>query len=146
MVMLAVREHVKAVAKAIGRSEWAALSDHGERLERLVKEIPLATWRKVKHAISTNYQRLEARYGRPTAVAIVSAGIVGTAVPLPGTSIVAVAPLIGLAELHHRIATADEQGILGKLRLAEADVRQTGKQWIEDLGNLVRPRGDEETS
>jgi len=144
--MLAACERIKAVAKAIGRGEWAALSDRGERLQRLVAEIPQATWRKVQHAVSTNYQRLEARYGRPTAVAIVSAGIVGTAVPLPGTSIVAVAPLIGLAELHHRIAAADEQGILGKLRLAEADIEKMGKQWIEDLGNLVRPRGDEENS
>ena len=143
--MLSVREHVQTVANALGHPDWAALTDHGERVQRLVAEIPPALWQKVQHAVSTNYQRLETRYGRPMAVAIVSAGIVGTAVPLPGTSIVAVAPLIGLAELHHRIAGADEQeeGILAILRHAEADIRQKGKQWIEHLADLVRSRGDE---
>jgi len=69
-------------------------------------------------------------------------------VPLPGTSILAVAPLIGLAELHHRIAAVNEQegGIVAKLRLAEADIRQMGKQWIEDLAELVRLRGEETES
>jgi hypothetical protein len=143
--VLTVCEHVQSWANALGHPDWAALTDHGERLQCLVAEIPPALWQKVQHAVSTNYQRLEARYGRPMAVAIVSAGIVGTAVPLPGTSIVAAAPLIGLAELHYRIAGGDEheEGVLARLRSAEADIRQRGKQWIEELANLVRPRSDD---
>jgi hypothetical protein len=105
-----VHDHLRAVAGGLGDAEVAALADHGERVRQLVASVPPAVWHKVSGAVATHYQSLEGRYGRPTAIAIVSAGIVGTAVPLPGTTVLAVAPLIGLAELHHKLVGKHDPG------------------------------------
>jgi hypothetical protein len=54
--------------------------------------------------VKKRYKQLEARYGKDYAMAILAAGIVGTAVPLPGTSLLAAAPVIALAETHRAMA------------------------------------------
>jgi hypothetical protein len=142
--MSAVNEHVRSVVGALGHPEWATLADHGERLQRLQSELPRAVWRKVQTAVTTRYHDLEQRYGRPTAVAIVSAGVLGTALPLPGTSIVAVAPLIGLAELHHRLtATTDPRAeLLAQVTRADAEIRRLAERWLQDLAQLVQLKHD----
>jgi hypothetical protein len=136
----AVHEHLRAVVHGLGHFELAAIPEHGERLTQLVGSVPPAVWNKVSNEVSTRYHKLEARYGRPTALAIVSAGIVGTAVPLPGTTFVAVAPLIALAELHHKVATStgsDAAPWAARIHLAESEVMDLGKQWMQDLAGLV---------
>jgi hypothetical protein len=139
-----VHEHIRSVVAALGRPEWAALPDHGERVQRLELNLPAAVWHRVQVAVTTKYRNLEGRYGRPTAVAIVSAGILGMAIPVPGTSIVAVATLIGLAELHHRLSTMTEPsaGLIAQVRLAESEIRALGQHWIEDLAKLIEPGHD----
>ena len=143
-MILAVHEHIRTVVEAFGRPEWTALHDHSERVQRLLLDLPAGVWHRVQGAVTTKYRDLEGRYGRKTAVAIVSAGILGMAVPVPGTSIVAVAPLIGLAELHHRLSTATEQsgGLVAQVRLADSEVRALGQRWIKDLAKLIEQRGD----
>jgi hypothetical protein len=139
--MSAVREHLRSVVEAVGHPEWAALSDHGERVQRLLAEMPAAVWHKVQGAVATKYRTLEDRYGRPMAVAIISAGILGTAVPLTGTSIVAAAPLIGLAELHHRLTAEGDsaaEGSIEKVRLAKTEIRQVGERWVDELVSLLK--------
>jgi hypothetical protein len=136
-----VHEHVRAVAGGLGNGEWVDIEDHGERLRQLVASVPPAIWHKVSGAVVTRYRSLEGRYGRPTAIAILSAGIVGTAVPLPGTSILAMAPLIALAELHHQlVANPGPEGdsVLGKTHLADSDILQHGKQWMQHLTGLAK--------
>ena len=98
MIIQAVHEHIRAVTGALGYGEWAVLEDHGERLGHLVASVPPAVWHKVSGEVATRYRSLEGRYGRPTAIAILSAGIVGSAMPLPGSTVLAMAPLIALAE------------------------------------------------
>src|SRR6516162_8286863 len=105
-MLQAVHEHIRAVASQLGHVELAAHSDHGERVRQLVASVPPAVWHEVSGRVATRYHSLEGRYGRPTAIAILSAGIVGMAVPLPGTAVVAMAPLIALAELHHQLHAA----------------------------------------
>jgi hypothetical protein len=137
----AVQDHLRAVAGGLGHAELAALADHGERVQQLVASVPPAVWHKVSGAVATRYQSLEGRYGRPTAIAIVSAGIVGTAVPLPGTTVVAVAPLIGLAELHHQLVGKHDPGGASwgaKVHLAESEILQLGRQWIQDLAGVLK--------
>jgi hypothetical protein len=73
----AVHDHVRAVAGAVGHAQLAALADHGERVRQLVASVPTAAWHKVSGEVATHYHHLEGRYGRTTAVAILSAGIVG---------------------------------------------------------------------
>jgi hypothetical protein len=136
-----VYEHLRAVVGGLGHAEWAALPDHGERVRQLVASVPPAVWNKVSDAVATRYQSLEGRYGRPTAIAILSAGIVGTAVPLPGTTVVAMAPFIALAELHHQLVVEPRSGgtsLEAKIHLAESEILHLGKQWMQDLAGVVK--------
>jgi hypothetical protein len=134
----AVHEHLRAVAGQLGDGELAALADHGERLQQLVASVPPAVWHKVSGAVTKRYQNLEGRYGRSTAIAILSAGVVGTVVPMPGTTVLAMAPLIALAELHHRLAAAHAYDALGaKMQLVESEIQHHGKQWMQDLADVL---------
>jgi hypothetical protein len=137
----AVHEHLRAVAGRLGHVEVAALPDHGERLRELAASLPPAVWHKVSGAVTTRYRSLEGRYGRPTAIAILSAGIVGTAVPLPGTTVVAMAPLIALAELHRQLVAAPGPGGAAwgaKIHLAELEIVHLGRQWMQDLAGVLK--------
>ena len=132
----AVHEHVRAVVERLGHAEAAAAADHGERLRRLVVEVPPAVWHKARTTAQTHYLALEERYGKPTAIAILSAGIVGCAVPVPCTTFLAMAPFLALAELHHQVASAG--GPAGaaeavKTHLAESEIAQHARQWMQEL-------------
>ena len=138
-----VHEHLRAVVGRLGHAELAALPDHGERLRHLVARVPPAVWHKVSGAVARRYHSLEGRYGRPTAIAILSAGIVGTAVPLPGTTVVAMAPLIALAELHHRLHAAPGPGGApwgANIHLAESEILHHGRQWMQDLAGVLKEK------
>jgi hypothetical protein len=138
-----VHEHLRAVASRLGHVEWAALPDHGERLRQLAARVPPVVWQKASGAVATRYHNLEARYGRPTALAILSAGIVGTAVPLPGTTVLAMAPLLAVAELHHQLhaAPSPSGAPLGeKIHLAESEILRLGKQWMQDLAGVLKDK------
>jgi hypothetical protein len=136
-----VHEHLRAVVGGLGHAELAALPDHGERLRQLVAGVPPAVWHRVSGAVATRYHSLEGRYGRSTAVAILSAGILGTAVPLPGTTVLAMAPLIALAELHHRLVAAPGPGDApwgAKIHLVESEILHLGRQWMQELAGVLK--------
>jgi hypothetical protein len=136
-----VHEHFRTIVGALGHAECGALPDHGERVRQLVTKVPTDVWHKVSGAVATRYQNLEGRYGRPTAIAILSAGIVGTAVPLPGTTVVAMAPLIALAELHRQLVAAPRPGDVpwgAKIHFAESEILHIGKQWMQDLSGVLK--------
>jgi hypothetical protein len=137
----AVHDHLRAVAGGLGHAELAALADHDERVRQLVASVPPAVWHKVSGAVATRYHSLEGRYGRPTAVAIVSAGIVGTAVPLPGTTVLAMAPLIGLAELHYQLVGKHDPGGTSwgaEIHLAESEILHLGQHLMQDLAGILK--------
>jgi hypothetical protein len=137
----AVHERVRAVITGLGQPEWAGFSEHGERLQRLVANVPPALWHKVSSEVATHYRKLEDRYGRATAIAILSAGIAGTAIPIPGTTILAAAPLVALAELHHRLVERQPVSSAGgraEIRLADSELVRLGKQWLRDLADVFK--------
>jgi hypothetical protein len=75
------------------------------------------------------------------AVAIISSAIVGTAIPLPGTTVLAAAPLIGLAELHYRLTATDESAPPADkcgVGLTEPQLRPQAKQFAHQLGILMK--------
>ncbi len=55
---------------------------------------------RVKEKISAKYAKLEKRYGKGYARAIIGAALVGLPLPMPGASFVSASVVIGLAELH----------------------------------------------
>jgi len=137
--MVRVDLHIRRAIEALGQREWSLGEDYREGLQRLKARIAPSAWREIRSAISSKYKSAEARYGRPMALAILSAAIVGTAVPVPGATLVAVAPLIGLAELHIRMTSAKDQetGLGPRVKLAQAEIRRIAQRWIEDLTELV---------
>lgn len=50
--------------------------------------------------VRTKFARLQLRYGRRFAIAILVALILGFCVPLPGSSFITAAPVVAVAELH----------------------------------------------
>ena len=77
-------------------SEWVGLA----------KRLPAKTWERAKAKAKEKYSKLEARYGRKLAIAILAAGIAGTATPLPGGGLVAAAPILAVAEMYVRLRPA----------------------------------------
>jgi hypothetical protein len=137
----AVAEHVRAVAGGLTDPGWARLGDHEEWLRRVAAELPPAAWHKLRSAVATKYSQLEGRYGRPTALAIVSVGILATPLPVPGSALLAVAPLIALAELHHRLTAVAEppaEELLTRTTLTEAEKLHLGQQWAQELAALLK--------
>lgn len=141
MALTRVHEDFRAVVAALGNRELLASPDHGERLRRLVAGLPRKVWLDVQDKVTTQYARLEARYGRPMAVAIISSAVVGTAIPVPGTTILASAPLIALAELHYRLTATDESApspCKSRIALTEAQARRHAKRLVHQLEILVK--------
>lgn len=54
--------------------------------------------------VSNTYQKLESRYGKNWARAIIGVGVAGLAVPLPAASLLLASPVIALAELAKKLA------------------------------------------
>jgi hypothetical protein len=138
-VIEAVIEHVRSVVDGLGHADWAALPDHAERVQRLVATVPGAVWNRVSAEVAVRYRTLEQRYGRRTAIAILSAGILVSAVPVPGSTVLAMAPLIALVELHHQL-TAGSGGVAEavKIHLTESEILHIGRQWVQDLAGVLK--------
>ena len=89
--------------------------DYGNRVLDFAKSLPGKLVDRVKTQVKAKYGRLEARYGKGYARAIIGAALVGLPIPAPGASFVSASVLIGLAELHRmarggpKIATANEE-------------------------------------
>jgi hypothetical protein len=64
-------------------------------------------------------------------------------VPLSGTSVLAAAPLIALAELHHQVVGKHDPGGESwgaKLHLAESEILDLGRQWMQDLTGVLKEK------
>ena len=95
------------------------------------KELPGEVWAAAKSKVKATYGKLEDRYGRPTAIAIMGAGVVGVPIPVPGASLVTAAPVIAAAELYRRFRGA--KAYKDANSLTEATIRKLGKDWMDGL-------------
>lgn len=115
--------HAEAHGAAKSWGQWA-------------KEIPGKVAAAAKAKVADKFSQLENRYGRKMAVAILGAGIAGAAIPVPGTSLIAAAPLIAGAELyrHFRGKQAQQQSADGdRPRYTDEEIRAIGQHWIAEL-------------
>lgn len=117
--------------------------DPSSWLER-ADELPRDLYLKAVKTAKEKYEQLEARYGRPAAVAIMAAGIAGTAVPLPGTTFVAVAPVVALAEIHRAVSRhiSSPQDLVALPGQALESVHSLGRWLLDELGKAVAEPGD----
>lgn len=73
--------------------EELALEDQGQIVQTF------SITRTIEKKIRDNYEGLRRRYGETMAKTIIAAALVGCLSPIPGTSVVATLPFVGLAEL-----------------------------------------------
>ena len=114
--------HAKATSKAKAAVE-------------LLKQLPAKAAGKIKQKVSQKYEQLKGRYGKAAAIAILAAGIAGTATPVPGGGLLAAAPVMGVCELYlavtggHKALSFPAALLQGKAAGAKAldvpDVRQS---------------------
>ena len=87
---------------------------------------------KLRGRIEGHYSRLSERYGESTAKLIIAAALAGSISPIPGSSLVAALPIVGIAELVRRIRERGlERGVIEdpEVRRVTADlvdVQQAG--------------------
>ena len=58
---------------------------------------------RVRKRVEAHYGRLSSRYGEGTAKLIIAAALAGSLSPIPGSTLVAAIPIVGLAELVKRV-------------------------------------------
>lgn len=92
-------------------------------------KVPAALMAKARTKVKAKYDVLESRYGRAQAIAIVGAGIAGLALPIPGSSFLVAAPLVGLAELYHRLKPSTQMAH----DLSDEEIERLGKELREEL-------------
>ena len=109
-----------------------------EWLER-VDQLPGDLYRKAVETAREKYAELEARYGRPTALAVMAAGIAGTAVPLPGTTFVAVAPVVALAEVYRTLSQSESlpEGFAALQGQVADSIHTLGRRLVDELSKAV---------
>ena len=97
----------------------------GQKLKSLPAKVVSAVRSKVKE----KFDQLESRYGRKWAIAIMAAGIMAAPVPVPGSSLLAAAPLMGMAELHRLVSRSDNS----KTELSDEEVEKLGRKLLKEL-------------
>jgi hypothetical protein len=81
---------------------------------------------KVRGKIEGHYERLSARYGESAAKIIIAAALAGSLSPIPGSTLIAALPIVGIAELVKRIR---ERG-LESGAIEDSEVRKVSKDII----------------
>ena len=114
------------------------------RILRAIGKLPGKVVKQAREKVASTYSKLEGRYGKGYARAIVAAGVAGLPVPLPGASVAMAAPLLAVAELHRRIRGTPQPANL------DPGVVKKGSSWflgrifgkIRDTFNLSEDRTD----
>jgi hypothetical protein len=92
------------------------------------KKLPRAIYAKAANKVKSTYSKLEGRYGKKTAIAIMGAGILGLPLPIPGSSILTAAPILVAAEMYLKLSGTKEAA-----ELSQDEIEKLGKQFIKDL-------------
>ncbi len=91
------------------------------------KKLPRVIYQRAAEKVKATYGKLEQRYGKKTAVAIMGAGLAGFALPIPGSSLVTAAPILLAAEMYLKFAAHKSA------ELTLLQIEQLGKEFIEEL-------------
>lgn len=123
--------------KPEGAPTGAPSQQHASSLAAKAKKLPAAVYQRAANKVKTTYGKLESRYGKKTAIAVMGAGILGLPLPIPGSSILTAAPILVAAELYLKFSGSKEAATL-----SQDEIEELGKQFIKDLlaGWNVGPR------
>lgn len=111
------------------------LSKAGDKAADLAKlggSLSAKVARAATDKVKAKYGKLQDRYGKGMAIAILAAGIVGLPMPVPGSSLLLAAPLIAAGELYrglHRSRRDDEDPD----DYTVEELLALGQKWMEDI-------------
>lgn len=119
----------------------ASAGEKATSLLQRAKELPGQAAEAAKQKVQAHYAKLEGRYGRPMALTILAAGLAAVPIPLPGSSILAVAPLIGVAELYRAMRGAKSKATKGQEPVdaqtdtppSDEEVAQLGQDFLKTI-------------
>jgi len=110
-------------------------SDIGSKIGRFadkVADLPEKIYTAAKSKVQQTYGKLEKRYGKKFAVAIMAAGLVGFPIPVPGASLLTAAPVIAAAEIYR--ATSSSLSAEPEFpNLTDEEIERLGKEFIAEL-------------
>lgn len=106
-------------------------------------KIPAKAYHAAKTRVAAKYQQLEGRYGRSMAVAIMTAGVAGLPLPVPGSSLITAAPVIAVAELIRHFKGPLAPTLIESEELSQEEIERLGKEWIEELLAEAKQEGAE---
>ncbi len=116
----------------LSHSEWKILNNfnldeiYSERFSDRVKDFISPT--KIIDKIKNHYTKLSDKYGKNMAKIIIAVALVGTLSPIPGSSIIAALPFVGLAEIINWIKSKPEV----EKQIMQSHAEET-KEIIKDL-------------
>ena len=94
------------------------------QLVGMISSLPKAVAAAAATAAKNTFTKIESKYGRGVAVAAVLAAIPGLALPIPGSSLMTMAPVIGAAVLYQYLTKKNEGGESPTLKEAAARMAQ----------------------
>lgn len=109
---------------------------HADSWASFGKKLPGRALAAAASKVKEKYGKLETRYGRATAIAIMGAGIAGLPLPVPGSSFLTAAPVIAAAELYRYFSgggKAVKESDAEPVKLSEEEIKKLGKQLLDEL-------------
>jgi hypothetical protein len=89
--------------KARAEGAAAVKPERAEGFLQKLEALPGKAVGAVKDAVGAVYHKIEDRYGKNGARAVAGAAAIGTAIPFPGASVLAAAPVVAALEIAHQI-------------------------------------------
>jgi hypothetical protein len=104
------------------------------RFLAVAAEVPHHLLVAARAKLKATYGRLEHRYGRGYARAIVGAGLAGLPIPVPFSTAMTAAPVIAAAELHRALGQAGGvEGVAHNVVLTVEEIHALGKHFVQEL-------------
>lgn len=110
-----------------------AATEKARSLIGRIKDVPKAIYGKAKDKVQKTYEGLKEKYGKGWAVAIMAAGVVGTATPLPGGGLIAAAPLLACAKLHMSLSASKAIDPSALDSITHDELMKLGKEVMDQL-------------
>jgi len=111
-------------------------AEHAKGWLARAREIPAKVYAKARLKVSERYAKLESRYGKKLALAIMGAGLAGVPIPLPGSVLMTAAPVIAAAEVYRRLAGAGTRAAPAseaEAELSPEEVQRLGQEWMKKM-------------
>lgn len=107
------------------------------KITAMAAKIPGKVAGKAKTFISNLYTKLEGRYGKAVAIAAVGLAIAGLPLPVPGSSVIMMAPVVAAAELYRQVSGGGKAEIPAGA-VESTDPKTAGRKIIDAAKGMAK--------